>query len=328
MKIESSQLIMGSRQTMMESATIRESYGKTTMGGASSANAGLNGFAGMLRMTQTNMEQNSMREEDPITTIRQKSIMFLLDILFAARRGRSERFFRNSLENQFSVVAMEQVHYEQEINYVQQYQADFRTMGKVVTADGRQIDFNMNVFMSSRFEAQFTQSYEFTQAAQLCDPLVINLEGDVADVSDQTFFFDLDADGTEEEIHTLNSGSGYLALDKNGDGTINGGAELFGTASGDGFADLAKYDLDRNGWIDENDRVFDELKIWAFDEQGNQKLYTLKEKGVGAICLHNMPTYVPSYDKNGELDSVVRSTGVFLFENGQAGSVQHLDMAL
>ena len=63
------------------------------------------------------------------------------------------------------------------------------------------------------------------------------------ELSDQTFYFDLDADGKEEEISVLN-GSGYLALDKNGDGVINDGSELFGTKNGDGFADLARYDED------------------------------------------------------------------------------------
>ena len=66
---------------------------------------------------------------------------------------------------------------------------------------------------------------------------------------------------------------------------INDGNELFGTKSGDGFKDLAKYDKDRNGWIDEADDIFDDLRIWTKDEQGNDKLLTLKEAGVGAIYL-------------------------------------------
>ncbi len=37
---------------------------------------------------------------------------------------------------------------------------------------------------------------------------------------------------------------------------INDGSELFGTSSGDGFKDLATYDEDENGWIDENDSIF------------------------------------------------------------------------
>ena len=130
----------------------------------------------------------------------------------------------------------------------------------------------------------------------------------------------------EEDIHKLNSGSGYLALDKNNDGKINDGNELFGTASGDGFADLAKYDEDGNGWIDENDAIWNHLKIWVQTEQGPQ-LYSLADKGVGAICLNRMPTYYTQYDKDGEVSAVVRSTGMFLYENGAAGSMQHLDLA-
>ena len=80
------------------------------------------------------------------------------------------------------------------------------------------------------------------------------------ELSDQTFYFDLDADGEEEEISML-KGSGYLALDKNEDGIINDGSELFGTGNGDGFADLARYDEDGNGWIDENDSILSLIHI-------------------------------------------------------------------
>ena len=72
-------------------------------------------------------------------------------------------------------------------------------------------------------------------ADALFDPLIVNIGSDTADVCDQTFKFDLDADGTEDEISMLGKGSGFLALDKNGDGKINDGSELFGTKSGDGF---------------------------------------------------------------------------------------------
>lgn len=103
---------------------------------------------------------------------------------------------------------------------------------------------------------------------------------------DQTFFFDIDCDGVEDEISKLISGSGFLALDQNGDGIINDGSELFGTQSGNGFADLAKFDSDGNGFIDENDEIFDRLKIWCMDENGQPHLYSLKEKGVEQSALH------------------------------------------
>lgn len=164
-------------------------------------------------------------------------------------------------------------------------------MGSVRTKDGREINFNVNVNMSRRCEEYYKEQLNVAEFT-LHDPLVINLDTDVAEVSDQTFYFDLDADGKEEEISVLN-GSGYLALDKNGDGTINDGSELFGTRNGDGFADLAQYDEDGNGWIDENDSIWSKLKIWCKDENGNDVLYKLSDKGVGAICLQNASTDLP-----------------------------------
>ncbi len=162
----------------------------------------------------------------------------------------------------------------------------------------------------------------------MCDPLVINLDGNIADLSDQTFLFDIDGDGKEDEINRLGAGSGFLALDKNGDGIINDGSELFGTKSGNGFADLAAYDTDHNGFIDEGDEIWDKLKIWVMDENGNQQLYSLAEKGIGAICLQNASTNYTLADDQNEAKGMVRRTGVFLYENGNVGTVQHVDMAL
>ena len=75
----------------------------------------------------------------------------------------------------------------------------------------------------------------------LFDPLVINIGTDSAKVSNQKFKFDLDSDGKEDSISMPTRGSAFLALDKNEDGTINDGNELFGTKSGDGFKDLREY---------------------------------------------------------------------------------------
>lgn len=263
------------------------------------------------------------QEEDVSGKMRQRSVLFLLDMLFGEHARRLPSFGESGLSSSWG---FENLHYETETYYMQEQSASFQTQGQVVTADGRTIDFNLNVHMSSRFEAYYKESFDIQKAVNLCDPLVINLDSSPATVSDQTFYFDLDGDGVEEDIHKLNSGSGYLALDKNNDGKINDGNELFGTASGDGFADLAKYDEDGNGWIDENDAIWNHLKIWVQTEQGPQ-LYSLADKGVGAICLNRMPTYYTQYDKDGEVSAVVRSTGMFLYENGAAGSMQHLDLA-
>ena len=135
------------------------------------------------------------------------------------------------------------------------------------------------------------------------------------------------ADGTAEEISFTEQGSGFLALDKNKDGEINDGSELFGTKSGSGFKDLAEYDEDGNGWIDENDAVWKKLKIWCRNEKGENELYTLAEKGVGAICLQKAATNFALKNADNSDKGFIRSTGIFLYENGNVGSVQHLDLA-
>ena len=160
-----------------------------------------------------------------------------------------------------------------------------------------------------------------------CDPLVINFDGDTAELSDQKFFFDIDGDGVDDKISGLGSGSGYLALDKNGDGVINNGKELFGPESGNGFGDLAAYDDDGNGWIDENDAVWSKLKIWCKNPDGTDSLYTLADKGVGAICLQSVGTDFALNDAANNTNGYIRRSGIFLYENGDVGTVQHLDLA-
>lgn len=203
----------------------------------------------------------------------------------------------------------------------------FQSSGVARTKDGREIQFNVTVEMSRAF----CERYEsFTQEnVVVTDPLVINIDSDIADVTDMKFLFDIDADGELDEISFAGNGSGFLALDKNGDGVINDGSELFGTKSGNGFADLAAYDEDGNGWIDEADSIFNDLKIWMKDKDGNDVLLSLKDAGVGAIYLGSADTEFSL--KSGEdhhTNGIVRRTGIYLKENGGVGTVQQIDLAV
>ncbi len=217
-------------------------------------------------------------------------------------------------------------HTEKSSFVMEQESVSFSATGIVKTADGREINFGVDLEMSRGFAGYFLESS--TEDVVLTDPLVINLESGTASVSDQKFFFDLDADGKKEEISSLGQGSGFLAFDKNGDGTINDGSELFGTKSGDGFADLAKYDEDGNGWIDENDQIFKKLKVWTKDAKGKDKLVNLKDADVGAIYLGNANTQFHLNDTSNKTNGVIQKTGVFLRESGSVGTVQHLDLAV
>lgn len=203
----------------------------------------------------------------------------------------------------------------------------FASKGMVVTADGRNIDFNVEVSMSRAFmqETNMLSVQEYIKT----DPLMINLDTNIGSVSDQKFFFDIDSDGKEEKISFAGKGSGFLALDKNGDGKINDGSELFGTKSGDGFKDLAAYDEDGNGWIDENDSIFNKLKVWTKDENGRDYLIDLKKADVGAIYLRSADTQFSLKDSTNALNGEIKKTGVFLREStGAVGTLNHVDLAI
>ena len=185
--------------------------------------------------------------------------------------------------------------------------------------------------MSRSFMEQTSFSwFEETAIIATIDPLVINMDIPTAALSDQKFFFDLDCDGEREELSSLGIGSGFLALDKNGDGIISDGSELFGTKSGDGFRNLAQYDEDGNGWIDENDAVFQRLKVWTKDENGMDLLLPLTEADVGAIFLGHVATQFSLNDEEtNDTDAFIRSSGFYLHEStGEAGTVQHVDFAV
>ncbi len=203
----------------------------------------------------------------------------------------------------------------------------YQAQGVAKTADGREINFGVTVEMSRGFCERYEKLTQ--EKVTLCDPLVINLDSNTARVTDMKFLFDLDADGKKEEMSFAGKGSGFIALDKNGDGKINDGSELFGTKSGDGFADLASYDEDGNGWIDEADSIFKYLKVWTKDEDGNDILMDLKKADVGALYLGNASTeFSLNNMETNKTNGVIRSTGVYLKESGGVGTMQHVDLAV
>jgi len=216
--------------------------------------------------------------------------------------------------------------YENYRSHSESEQTSFQAQGVVRTADGREITIDIELNMSREFLSQEFQSLRAGDA--LKDPLVVNFSGNAAELTQQQFSFDIDADGNSDQIHFVTSGSGFLALDKNQDGVINDGSELFGALSGDGFADLARYDSDGNGWIDEGDAIFDSLRIWSKDGEGQDRLVALGAQGIGAIYLGHITTPFELKDGENRLTGVVRDSGLYLGEEGGAGTLQQIDLVV
>lgn len=265
-------------------------------------------------------------EQEAVRSIKQQCVEFLMELLFRFRGKRSEQNSPIAAAGGTTMFAVQG--YQMQRYHMEEEHTTFATQGTVKTADGRELSFNLEFGMSRRFEEYYEENV-VTSIKTFKDPLVINLDTNIAQVSDQKFFFDLDCDGEEEEISSLQAGSGFLALDRNGDGKINDGSELFGTKSGDGFKDLSKYDLDGNGWIDEADPIWEKLLIWTKDEDGKDKMYHLSDLGVGAIGLSRVGTqFSLNAEKTNETNAMVRKTGIFLYENGAVSTLQQLDMAV
>ena len=227
--------------------------------------------------------------------------------------------------SQASATAIE---YTRRVSYSESEQTSFSAAGVVNTADGKQISFSVSLSMSRSYYEESSFSVTIGDTRQMQDPLTLNFDGNAADLTDQRFSFDIDSDGDNESINFVAGGSGFLALDRNNDGQINNGSELFGAKSGNGFAELAALDDDHNGWIDENDAAYTQLRVWTKDAGGKDTLSTLKQADVGAIALAHAATSFDIKDADNAQQGRIRSSGVFLHEDGQAGTVQQIDLTI
>ncbi|HLO78807.1 MAG TPA: calcium-binding protein [Magnetospirillum sp.] len=135
-------------------------------------------------------------------------------------------------------------------------------------------------------------------------------------------FFDVDSDGFLEQTAWVTGGDGFLALDKNGNGSIDDARELFGTGETDGFAVLAQYDSDNNGKIDDRDEIFTSLRVWH-DSNGDGvgELTTLADQGITSIGLSSISGV---YSIHG---NAVLKQGIFTCTDGSVGEISAIALS-
>lgn len=215
----------------------------------------------------------------------------------------------------------------QTVRQMELQKSRFAANGNVVTEDGTSIDFDFEFALRRQFVR--TEQFEKTEQGEvLIDPLVISYNGVVPAFSGATLSIDLDMDGNQDEIAMPDAGTGFLSLDLNNDGIINDGSELFGPSTGDGFAHLSEFDEDHNNWIDENDAIFDQLKIWENNGNDEMVLKALKDTGVGAICLANAANRFDLKSEDNELYARIKKTGFALNEDGSVNPVHEVDWSV
>ena len=148
------------------------------------------------------------------------------------------------------------------------------------------------------------------------DPLAIDFGAEGIELTsvDDGVYFDLDNNGFAEKTAWIGTEDGFLVLDRNTNGCIDNGGELFGDQvwlsngyiSVSGFDALKELDSNEDGIIDENDAAFSDLKVWVdashdgISQDGELK--TLAELGIQSISLEVTPDQSLD-DKTGTLRS-------------------------
>jgi hypothetical protein len=167
------------------------------------------------------------------------------------------------------------------------------------------------------------------------DPLVLDLDGDGIETlgitSTTQVLFDYDGDGVKTGTGWIKGDDGFVVLDRNGNGTIDNGGELFGdqtlvngVKAVDGFAALSAEDTNHNGKFDAGDTNFTKVRIWqdtnsdGISQAG--ELHTLSELGVASV---NLTSTTSNTVSNG---NVQIAKGTFTKTNGDTGTSGTLNL--
>lgn len=123
-------------------------------------------------------------------------------------------------------------------------------------------------------EGDFWDGIRCIPIEEVNSPIIVDVRGNGYHLAGPTegVPFDLNGDGTREQLAWTEpmADDAFLVLDRNANGTIDDGTELFGnhspqplSATPNGFAALAVFDANGDKWIDEQDPVYDELRLWT-----------------------------------------------------------------
>jgi hypothetical protein len=180
---------------------------------------------------------------------------------------------------------------------------DAATGGSAATAEVR-VEVSASASVSVTASARGAGS-----PVQVSDPIALDIDGNgrIRETG-ETALFDLNADGRQDLVSNL--AAPLLALDRNGNGRIDDGSELFGDQHGaaNGFLELARLDANGDGRIDASDPDYMRLGLVNL---GDPAAFTsLHENGIASIWLNYVETgergpgaaaQVSTYEKsNGE----------------------------
>ncbi len=196
---------------------------------------------------------------------------------------------------------------------------------------------NIEDALSDFFEAATDWNAPAPRRRRRRDPLALDLDGDGVESTALGawggVFFDHDNDGVKEGTGWVNADDGLLVLDRNANGTIDSGRELFGDntqleAGGfaaNGLEALADLDSNHDGQIDINDSAYADLRVWQDSNQDgisqSQELKTLEELNIASISTTDNGS---GSTQNGNL---VTHTSTFTYDDGSVGQSADFGLA-
>ncbi|MDI2113265.1 beta strand repeat-containing protein [Commensalibacter nepenthis] len=168
------------------------------------------------------------------------------------------------------------------------------------------------------------------------DPLVIDLNknGIETTSSDKGTSFDFDGNGVKDGTGWINSTDGILVMDRNGNGIIDDGSELFGIdtvksngqKATDGFDALRDLDSNHDGIFDAKDEAFSKVKVWQdLNQDGiaqTDELKSLSDLGIASISLDSQKTNIQS---NG---NIISQKSTVTFTDGSTSVAGNVDLAI
>ena len=206
-------------------------------------------------------------------------------------------------------------------------------------------DFLQSVGLPYSVDSRVATDFSaFACYPQRVDPFVLDLDGDGIETtgvsSSNPVMFDINATGVKQAVGWVSADDGLLALDRNGNGVIDSGAELFGNATTksdgqkaeDGFDALADLDSNGDGVIDSKDAQFANLLVWRdLNQDGisqSNELFTLTQVGVTSINVANTShsTELDNGNVIEDLGTYTRADGT-VDAAGTAGQLADVDLS-
>ena len=169
----------------------------------------------------------------------------------------------------------------------------------------------------------------------IVDPMILDLDGDGIETMTagqyQGALFDHNKDGIRTATGWVKPDDGLLVLDRNGDGIINNGGELFGDSTlladgsraAHGYAALVELDSNGDGKVDAADEKFADLRVWRdLNSDGistASELFTLEELGIASLdtAYKNIHTGLAGGNTLVQQGSFIKADG----SSGQMGDV-------